>query len=837
VVTTDLAGERLGDFEIIRELGRGGMGVVYEAVQTSLNRRVALKILSPGIGLTPKAVDRFRREAAAAAKLHHTNIVPVYATGEVDGAHFYAMELIDGPSLDAVIRQLRTNSQQPAAAVALDLAATGAYAPPDPLSTPTPSSPSGGPSVDRFDRIAAMIADVAEALHHAHQNGVTHRDIKSSNLMLSPDGRLSVTDFGLAQMLEQPGMTVTGEFVGTPAYMSPEQITAGRVPVDHRTDVYSLGATLYELLTLRPPFTADGRDKLLALVIQKEPPSPRSLDAKVPRDLETICLKCLEKDPDRRYQSGKEMADDLRRFVNRFAILARRAGPLTRARKWAKRNPALSGVGMALVLALALAAFFASQAHEAEQRRTADERKREQEASAEKRRAAIERGMAAALAADLGAADQAVAEAEWLGASTGETRLLRGFIALYTGRSTEARAHLEQAARLMPDSVTGRSLLAYACAASSDWASAERVAAEASALTPRTPEDRLFLGHAIGTLRPAQGLPLMDQALAERPSGIGHVLRANIRVRLAKATGSVTDAEAALLDAELAKRLLPGNPFSLSVASDAHLVAAVAHQKSGQQTKWEEQLVAAGREAKALAKFPGNYWAVQARHDFARVHDGLSPTADMIPELRQTRAASPGALMAFSEAYDLFCLGRDAEAEQVGSDCPNDHLMALIRFLIPLGRRDGQTDARRAWEVIANSGRQTAYQLQIAPLMFAVGKADEVSAFAHELRTGGDSLQVAMFGPEDQATYLAFLEGKSSETDFLARPRSNEHEWCRRHFAIGWKCLGAGDRRGAEAAFRKAYEVLTFEDATWWVARAALIRMKDPDWPRAITAK
>jgi serine/threonine protein kinase len=317
---TDPIGTRLGDFEIMRELGRGGMGVVYEAVQTSLRRTVALKVLGPGLGLTPKAVDRFRREAAAAAKLHHTNIVPVYATGEADGVHFYAMERIDGPPLDQVIRQLRAGAPADTLLTGppADATPTGPYVP----SEPPPSGSGANSAAARFDRAAAMIADVAEALHHAHQNGVTHRDIKPSNLLLSSDGRLSVTDFGLARMLEQPGMTVSVESVGTPAYMSPEQITVGRIPVDHRTDIYSLGATLYELLTLRPPFAATGRDQLLALIIQKDPPAPRSIAPKVPRDLETICLKCMEKDPDRRYQSGKELADDLRRYLNRFAILA-----------------------------------------------------------------------------------------------------------------------------------------------------------------------------------------------------------------------------------------------------------------------------------------------------------------------------------------------------------------------------------------------------------------------------------------------------------------------------------------------------------------------------------
>ena len=288
------------------------------------------------------------------------------------------MELIDGPSLDAVIRQIRptadTSTEPPP-----DADATGPYIPSEPT-PPRTGSASGlatPPSAHRFDHAAAMIADVADALHHAHQNGVTHRDIKPPNLLLSSDGRLSVTDFGLARMLEQPGMTITGEFVGTPAYMSPEQITAGRIPVDHRTDIYSLGATLYELLTLRPPFRADGRDKLLAMVIQKEPAAPRSIEPKIPRDLETICLKCLEKDPDRRYQSAKELADDLRRYVSRFAILARRAGPLTRMKKWARRNPASSAAaGLVILFALGTAGFFAWQAHESKQQRLVEDRKR-----------------------------------------------------------------------------------------------------------------------------------------------------------------------------------------------------------------------------------------------------------------------------------------------------------------------------------------------------------------------------------------------------------------------------------------------------------------------------
>jgi tetratricopeptide (TPR) repeat protein len=513
--------QRLGDFELVRELGRGGMGVVYEAVQTSLGRQVALKVLAGGLGLTPKAVDRFRREAAAAAKLHHTNIVPVYATGDQDGTHFYAMELIDGPSLDRVLKQLRqgaetTEPSSPGGQTVAYVEGPGPAAEAAGLSNSSLSSGAG-----YFDAVARMLAGVADALDYAHQQGVVHRDIKPANLLLSPDGRLSLNDFGLARMLEEPGMTMTGEFVGTPAYMSPEQITAGRAPLDHRTDIYSLGATLYELLTLRPPFTGERRDQVIAQIIHKEPRPPRAVNRKVPVDLETICLKAMDKDPDRRYQTAGDLADDLRRYVNRFAINAKRAGPLARTIKWVKRRPGVAALLGVLLLAVIAAGLFALEA-----RRSAA-LLREHD-----RQAAVDRAMTAALAADLSAATKAVDEAEVLGAPPGEIRLLRGFIAMHNGNPTEAIEHLEQAKRLMPETVAPRALLASALTYIFDWPEAQRALDEATALPPRTPEDKLFLGSAIAEFRPADGLKLIDEALAGRSPGIGHVLRAEARLSL-----------------------------------------------------------------------------------------------------------------------------------------------------------------------------------------------------------------------------------------------------------------------------------------------------------------
>jgi len=337
--------EQLGDFKLMREIGRGGMGVVYEARQISLNRRVALKVLPPGLGLTQQAVTRFEREARAAAKLHHTNIVPVHAIGKDAGCHYYAMELIEGKSLSELLVELK---QDPDHAL---LQSVPAGQPKERESSSSGTLSDGSTTGrGRFDAVARLTADVAEALDYAHGRGIIHRDIKPANLMLSANSRLCITDFGLARIAQEPGMTVSGSFLGTPAYMSPEQIAAGRIEVDHRTDVYSLGAVLYEMLTLQRPFPGESRDKVLTGIMTKEPVAPRKVNPRVPIDLETICHKAMEKDADRRYQSAGELAHDLRQFLGRGLITARRAGPLRRAAKVVQRHPVVAISVVAVVL-------------------------------------------------------------------------------------------------------------------------------------------------------------------------------------------------------------------------------------------------------------------------------------------------------------------------------------------------------------------------------------------------------------------------------------------------------------------------------------------------------
>src|SRR5262245_47674655 len=305
---------RLGDYELIEEIGRGGMGVVYRARQVGLDREVAVKVLRAGPFATATDVVRFRREAAAAAALRHSNIVAVHDVGEADGHTFFSMDLVLGQTLAEFTRE-------------------------------GPLEPS---------RAARYVCAIAEAVQAAHAHGILHRDLKPANVIIDPGDQPRVTDFGLAKRLDVADATVTQQVIGSPGYMPPEQADPQRGRLTVASDVYALGALLYHLLTSRPPFASATIPATLAQVLNTEPVPPRRLNPAIPSDLETICLKCLQKEPERRYSSAQELADELRRFLSREPIRARPISPPEKLWHWSRRKPLLDSLLLLVNLVCAI---------------------------------------------------------------------------------------------------------------------------------------------------------------------------------------------------------------------------------------------------------------------------------------------------------------------------------------------------------------------------------------------------------------------------------------------------------------------------------------------------
>ncbi len=312
-------GTRFGDYELLELLARGGMGVVYKARQVTLNRTVALKMIQAGVLASPAEVKRFHAEAEAVAHLQHPNIVAIHEIGEHEGHHYFSMDYVAGRTLAEIVRD-----------------------------GPLPAA-----------RAAAYVKTIAAAVHHAHQHGIIHRDLKPANVLIDEHEEPRITDFGLAKRLSDsqfsslnPQLTLSGQVLGSPNYLPPEQAEPKRGATGPPSDVYSLGAILYHLATGRPPFQAESLTTLLRQVIETEPVAPRSLNPSIPRDLETICLKCLEKETPRRYSTAQELAEDLERFLENKPIQALPVSAAGKAWKWCRRRPALAGLSATLVLTL-----------------------------------------------------------------------------------------------------------------------------------------------------------------------------------------------------------------------------------------------------------------------------------------------------------------------------------------------------------------------------------------------------------------------------------------------------------------------------------------------------
>ncbi|MEM7476907.1 MAG: serine/threonine-protein kinase, partial [Planctomycetota bacterium] len=402
VPANQFSGKSLGEFEIVREIGRGGMGTVFLAADRVLDRRVALKVLTLDKQNADARIERFRREAKLASRLHHTNIVPVFGVGQQENHFYYAMQFIDGVDLRRILSHLSSQEEpldlsvslveQARRLVAFDLDAADLHASDDTQLISTAQSDdtvnssvesssdqlsssitlSVGRNRHYYESIARIGCQVCDALQYAHSNGILHRDIKPSNLLMDRDGTVWVTDFGLAKHEKSDELTQSGDVLGTLRYMAPEQLEGGEAK---HSDVYSLGLTLYELLTLKPAHQGASYRRLLEEKTLGKQPNPRSLVPEIPKDLETIVLKCISPDVKNRYRSANDMREDLERFLQDRPIRARRTTTIERSLRWCRRNKAVAAlllvIGL-LTLTLPIGLGIAYQ-QEAKQRESAEQ--------------------------------------------------------------------------------------------------------------------------------------------------------------------------------------------------------------------------------------------------------------------------------------------------------------------------------------------------------------------------------------------------------------------------------------------------------------------------------
>ena len=672
-----------------------------------------------------------------------------------------------------------------------------------------------------------MVADVAEALEYAHKQGVVHRDIKPSNLLLSPAGRLSVNDFGLARMLEQPGMTLTGEFVGTAAYMSPEQITAGRVPLDHRTDVYSLGATLYELLTLQRPFHGEHRDQVLAQILQKEPKAPRKVNPRVPIDLETICLKAMEKDPDRRYQTAGQMAEDLRRYVNRFAILARRTGPAERLWKWAKRRPELALAASGAVLCAVIAGTLAYRVHVGEQQRRAEREQHENELLEEKRRSALDKAILAARQDDFEGARQAISEAQQLGCSTGQVQMLLGQVALYQSKNTDGIDYLRQAVEELPESVAAWSLLAVAYNTAGRMTEYQQALAKAMALPALTPEDYMFRGHAESFNDSDRALKTLEEAIRRRPSLLARLVRIDVLKSKLLDTPDPQQARLTMEEMQWIKLQLPDSVMASSVSSSVHLMCYQVFDEFAQAENRQAALDEGLKDAKFLERFPHTPSAVLARWLFLQ---GIGRENEGLADLRNMAETTNDVFTGYYYALYLYRHDRFADAVRVLEKQKGLTVVDLVRIIPLTELPDGWRQACKLHEEISGRDLKDWDLFNSQLILRFLGRNQHALNVSRKFLTEPDRFPAVRKDAFRRA--LEYCAGQRSADDLVHSVRGSRADLSNARLCIALTVLAEGDRKKAKEQLRLCAAAAYFEWLPYDLSVILLSRMdKDPTWP------
>lgn len=678
--------------------------------------------------------------------------------------------------------------------------------------------------------VARLGVQAAEALEHAHEMGIIHRDIKPANLLIDSRGHLWITDFGLAHCQSQAGLTMTGDLIGTLRYMSPEQALAQRTAVDHRSDIYSLGVTLYELLTLEPAFGGRDRQELLRQIAFEEPRPPRRRHKAIPIEMETIVLKAISKCSRDRYATAQNLADDLRRFLEDRPIQARRMNTFERLRRWCRRKPGLAVAIGCAVLSLVAAVFFAYQSHLVQERRRADQGAHEEQLLAERRQSALEKSLLAAMSGDLDGAEAAIDDAELLGASVGQVRMLRGQIAFHRGDMEKAIRRLEQAAKLLPEGQPGavavRAMLALTYLYGLQLQHFDTLSRELDSMSPITAEDYLFKGQFETMLRPERGLETLNEAIRQHDSILARAARCEARAYRAVITGQENDAELALEDAQVARGMLPGNPLVLGRSVYAQLVAAGIYEAIGRATDRERVLAQARRDVEQLERHIAIPFAAQTCCEyFEYVGDDEAAYATGEQGNRFRRAVVLYRRGEFTKALDAAL-----ERRRSRTPGPADQIeSAFILAELP----DGLARARAVFEE-ARAEARSAWQLTPPMILLLLGSPEQArQAYLQVRREELPSWDHGWF-----FKYLDYNCGRMTEEELLqaagqARPKQSDAQ-----FVIGLWRLSQGDRAVARDHFQKSVAARVVGGWEYPWARAFLARIeRDPAWPPWIPLK
>jgi hypothetical protein len=811
----------------------GGMGVVWRVLDLQFQRSLALKVMKAE-SANSRRVCRFLSEARITAQLAHPSIVPVHAVGWLDdGRPYYTMKLVEGKTLAEILK-----------------------AEPDVAS--------------RRTELLQVFARVCQALAFAHRKGVIHRDLKPSNVMVGEHGEVHVMDWGLAKSLakrdvlpaeaaqtngsldESDGRTRDGERLGTSPYMPPEQANGKIEEVDRRSDVFGLGAILCEILTGRQPYVGPKADVMRqACNAELEDAYARLKTCGADAELIALARDCLLREPNDRPEDASvvekrltgyraSVQERLRQTELDRAAAQARAEEAERTRRLAEEKAEAEGRLRRLAEEKAEGERrereLAEGKAKAEQGRLAAEEARQ----AEKRQNAIDKALTAAMGGDLQAAQQATAEAERAGASTGQVQLLRGQIALHSGKSREARQYLKEAVRLLPGSAAARGMLAVAYASDGHWDRYDWMIREMARFTPSTPEDFLFMGCAEALLDPKLGLQTIQQAFDRRPMmGIALLLRAEVRTLVARDTDDLKEAEGAVQDANYAKELLRDNPAALWVSLSAHLAKASVHDHRKEPDQRRAELELAGKNASTLERFPALPEAVVYRWLYFRE---MGREEEVLGELRQASNETDHAYVNFWYALTLYRRGQRGDFEEalrVLENRPGTHNALLLPFLLAEhdypDKHDWPARARKALEDFTASSQDAAAVMNAQAVLCLLGNKEDVVKASQKLQKEPGRFYTLRREPILRC--LRYNAGELSADDLIQGAQGSRWDLCMAHFFVAMTKLAEGDRKGAQEHFDEAVKTRAFIWGTYemsWVFQARLA--KDPTWPPWIPA-